>query len=160
MRCTSGDDSFVGAGTSWTAGRAPRHKGSNTTLLAALNVQGLSAALTVEGAADTEVFTVFVRDILVPTLRAGQIVVLDNVSFHHGATARECIAACGCQVLFLPPYSPDFSPIEMTFSKLKEHLRRAQARSRDALDAAFTAAIAAITGHDAVGWFTHCGYKL
>jgi transposase len=68
--------------------------------------------------------------------------------------------ACGCHMRFLPPYSPDFSPIEMAFSKLKEHLRRAQARSREALDAAFTAAIAAITERDAQGWFMHCGYKI
>lgn len=116
--------------------------------------------MTLNGAADTAAFTVYVRDLLCPTLRPGQIVVLDNVSFHRAQTVRALIEAAGCQLLFLPPYSPDFTPIEHAFSKIKEALRAVGARTQAALEAAITDAITRVTASDAHGWFRHCGYHL
>ncbi len=102
--------------------------------------------------------TAYVRAFLAPALVPGQIVVLDNLAVHKGAAIRRLIQARGCRLLFLPPYSPDFAPIEHAFGKLKEHLRRAEARTREALDAAIATALDTITAHDAAGWFRHCGY--
>lgn len=97
---------------------------------------------------------------LVPSLRPGQTVIWDNLNVHKSAPAQQLIAATGCRVVFLPPYSPDFAPIELAFSKLKTWLRRAQARTRAALDAAITAGLRTITAADARAWFAHCGYDL
>jgi len=141
-------------------GAAPRNHGPNTSLLAAMTPAGVTAALTVEGAVDRAVFDAFVAEVLVPTLTPGQIVIWDNLSVHKSARAQELIEAAGCQVCFLPPYSPDFAPIEQAFSKLKTFLRRAQARTRTALDEAITAGLATITAVDARAWFVHCGYRL
>ena len=141
-------------------GSVPRNYGQPTTLIAALAPTGLGAAMTLEGAANTAAFTVYVRELLCPTLRLGQIVILDNVSFHRAAGIRELIEAAGCQLLFLPPYSPDFAPIEHAFAKLKTALRAAAARTPAALEAAIAAALELITAADAHGWFAHCGYRL
>jgi transposase len=141
-------------------GPAPRNHGPNTTLVAALCLDGIPAAMTVAGAMDRLAFEVFVREILVPSLRPGQVVIWDNLSVHKSADAQRWIEARGCQLLWLPPYSPDLAPIEQAFSKLKTALRRAEARSRGALDAAITAALATITAEDARGWFAHCGYPI
>lgn len=141
-------------------GTAPRNHGTNTTLIAALGLDGIPAAMTVAGAMDRIAFEVFVREILVPSLRPGQVVVWDNLSVHKSADAQHWIEARGCQLLWLPPYSPDFTPIEQAFSKLKTALRRAQARTREALDEAMTTALATITAADARGWFAHCGYSI
>ncbi len=141
-------------------GAAPRNHGPNTTLLAAMSPAGITAAMTLEGAADRDAFEVFVAQVLVPSLTPGQTVIWDNLSVHKSATAQQLIAAAGCHIRFLPPYSPDFAPIEQAFSKLKTFLRRAQARTRAALDEAITAGLATITAADAVAWFAHCGYQL
>lgn len=141
-------------------GIAPRNHGKNTTLVAALTLDGISAAMTVEGAMDRSAFDVFVAQVLVPSLHPGQVVIWDNLSVHKSSTAHQWIAAAGCQLLWLPPYSPDFTPIEQAFSKLKLALRRIGARTREALDAAITAGLATITGRDAQGWFAHCGYPI
>lgn len=141
-------------------GAAPRNHGKNTTLIAALSLEGITAAMTVEGAMDRLAFDVFVEEILVPSLRPGQVVVWDNLSVHKSDAARALIAATGCQLLWLPPYSPDLTPIEQAFSKTKTALRRAEARTRDALDDAITAALATVTAADAQGWFAHCGYPI
>jgi transposase len=141
-------------------GTAPRNHGPNTTLLAALSPAGISAAMTLEGAADRDAFEVFVAQVLAPSLTPGQVVIWDNLSVHKSATAQHLIAHAGCQVVFLPPYSPDFAPIELAFSKLKTFLRRTQARSRVALDDAITAGLQTITATDARAWFAHCGYQL
>lgn len=98
------------------------------------------------------------RELLAPSLHSGQIVVMDNLSIHLGKRVRQAIQARGCQLLFLPAYSPDFSPIEGAFSKLKASLRRVGARTRDALFEAIAQALPTITPADALGWFTHCGY--
>jgi transposase len=141
-------------------GSAPRNHGHNVTLLAALGPAGISAAMTVEGAADGAAFTAYVRQVLVPTLRPGQVVVLDNLSVHKGAPVRALVEAAGCRLLFLPAYSPDFNPIELAFAKLKERLRRAAARAYDALVEAIGEGLAAITGADARAFFAHCGLSL
>lgn len=141
-------------------GVVPRNTGSNTTLVATLSLAGVGAAMTLEGAVDRLAFEAFVREVLAPTLVPGQVVVLDNLSVHQGAAIRAAIEAAGCALLFLPPYSPDFAPIEQAFAKLKAALRRAGARTREALEAAIAAALAAITVRDAAGWFAHCGYRL
>jgi transposase len=141
-------------------GSAPRNHGTNTTLIAALAPEGLQMPWLIEGAMDSETFEWYIRQQLAPTLRPGQIVVLDNLSAHKGASIREVIEARGCQLLFLPPYSPDFTPIEQAFSKIKAILRGLGARSKEALQEAVRLAIEAITRHDAAAWFAHAGYTL
>lgn len=141
-------------------GAAPRNHGPNTTLVAALNLDGIAAAMTVEGAMDRAAFDVFVTEVLVPSLHPGQVVIWDNLNVHKSTEAQALIEAHGCQLLWLPPYSPDLTPIEQAFSKLKAALRRAAARTREELDTAITAGLAKITATDACGWFAHCGYPI
>jgi transposase len=139
-------------------GSIPRNRGKNMTLIAALSLQGMTASMILDGAANGLAFEIDVEQVLVPSLTAGQIVVMDNLSIHKGVKVRNAIEAKGCQLLFLPSYSPDLSPIEEAFSKLKTALRRAGARTREALQEAICRALETITAHDALGWFTHCGY--
>jgi transposase len=139
-------------------GSAPRNHEKNTTLVACLSLTGLGEAMTLEGALDGDAFVAYLEAFLVPTLIAGQIVVLDNLSVHKDKRVRPLIEAAKCLLIYLPAYSPDLTPIEQAFSKIKEYLRRVGARSRQALDAAITAALATVTAQDAKGWFTHCGY--
>jgi transposase len=141
-------------------GYAPRNYGRRTTLLAALTPAGLTAPMLLEGAVDTAAFVAYLEQVLVPALRPGQIVILDNLSCHRATAARQAIEAAGCTLRFLPTYSPDFNPIELAFAKLKTALRAAAARTQAALDAAILAALDAITQADAQGWFRHCGYSL
>lgn len=141
-------------------GAAPRNHGSNVTLLAALAPAGIAAALVVEGAADGAAFAAYVREVLVPALRPGQTVILDNLGAHKGEEARALVEAAGCRLLFLPAYSPDFNPIELAFAKLKQALRRAAARTYDALVEAIGEALASITAADARAFFAHCGFPL
>lgn len=141
-------------------GAVPRNRGQHLTRIAALTAAGCAAAMALDGAADGPAFEAYVREVLVPTLRPGQIVILDNLSVHKGATTRALVAAAGCTLLFLPPYSPDFNPIERAFSKLKAHLRRAGARTRDALEAAIAAALDTLSPADARAWFALAGYHL
>jgi transposase len=141
-------------------GVVPRNHGPNVTLLAAMSSAGITAAMTMTGATDGEVWALFVRRILVPSLRPGQIVLCDQLNVHKNLALRHLIEAQGCQVRFLPGYSPDFSPIEHAFSKLKTHLRRTGARSRPALEEAIADGLRTITAHDAHAWFRHCGYAL
>ncbi|WP_100499235.1 transposase [Geodermatophilus chilensis] len=138
----------------------PRNRGTVTTLIAALSAVGMTAAMTIEGATTAAVFDVYVERVLVPTLVAGQIVVADNVAAHKSARGRRLIEAAGCQVVFLPAYSPDLNPIEEAFAKIKALLRSLAARTREALDTAIAAAMAAVTATDAAGWFAHAGYPL
>ena len=140
------------------AGKVPRNYGANTTLIASLSRQGIGEALILEGAADTAMFEIYIEQILAPSLRLGQIVIMDNLSIHLSARVRQAIEAKGCQLLFLPTYSPDLSPIEEAFSKLKAYLRRVGARTHEALFEAIAQALLTITAADARGWFTHCGY--
>lgn len=139
-------------------GTVPRNYGATMTLIAALSLQGIGEALMLDGAADAAAFEVYVEQLLAPSLKPGQIVILDNLSIHLGPRVRQAIEAKGCRLLFLPAYSPDFSPIEEAFSKLKAVLRRMGARTREALQEAIAQALTLITAQDARGWFLHCGY--
>lgn len=139
-------------------GSAPRNRGKNTTLIAALTWSGMGESMIIEGSANALAFEQYVEEILAPSLKAGQIVIMDNLAAHKGKKIVDLIQAKGCQLLFLPGYSPDFSPIEETFSKLKTYLRRVGARTREALQEAICQALLTVTAQDAQGWFRHCGY--
>ncbi len=141
-------------------GKAPRNRGKNTTLLAALSSEGMGPAMAVEGATTGAVFETYVEHFLAPKLEEGQVVVLDNLNAHKGERVRRLVEARGASLLFLPPYSPDFSPIEEAFSKLKALLRQAKARTKEALVEAIGQALDAIVPEDARGWFGHCGYAV
>jgi transposase len=141
-------------------GAVPQNYGANVTMLAALSLQGVDAVMTIDGATDAEVFRAYVAHVLGPTLMPGDIVIMDNLRAHKVAGIRERIEACGAQLIYLPPYSPDLSPLEPCWSTLKTLWRTAQARTREALDAAIQQVLAAITPSDARGWFRHCGYTL
>lgn len=112
----------------------------------------------IEGSANAATFEQYVEEILAPSLNEGQIVIMDNLAAHKGKKIEPLIEACGCQLLYLPAYSPDFSLIEEMFSKLKAHLRRSGARTREALQEAICQALLTVTVQDAQGWFRHCGY--
>ena len=137
---------------------APFNEGTNHTTLAVLTTAGLAAAMTVTGAADPPTVEAFVRELVVPLLRPGQILVLDNVATHKGGTLRRLVEGAGCQLRFLSAYSPDLSPIEEAFAQLKALLRRAKARTSAALEVAIGDALSAVTPHQARHYFTHCGY--
>ncbi len=140
--------------------KVPRNRGANTTLLASMSLQGMGPCLAVEGATTATVFEAYVEKVLAPSLRRGQIVVVDNLGAHKSEKVRELIEGRDCQLLFLPPYSPDYNPIEEAFSKIKGLLRKAQARTRQALIEALGAAISATTAEDARGFFEHGSYRL
>jgi transposase len=128
------------------------------TLIASLSLQGIGESLIMDGAANTELFEIYVEQMLAPSLEPGQMVIMDNLSIHKGQKVRQAIEARGCEVLFLPAYSPDLSPIEEAFSKIKALLRRIGARTREALQAALEYALTTVSASDAAGWFRHCGY--
>ena len=139
-------------------GLVPRNHGKNITLVAALSLDGVSAPMTIEGAMDTPAFEAYAEHVLAPSLTPGTIVILDNLSVHHKAAIREVIEARGCRLLFLPSYSPDLTPIELAFSKIKAYLRRVGARTHETLQAALGRAIDSVTPADAAAFFRHCGY--
>ena len=139
-------------------GSVPRNRGKNTTLIAAVGWSGMGESMIIEGSTNAAAFELYIEEILAPSLKEGQIVIMDNLAAHKGKKVQHLIQARGCQLLFLPGYSPDFSPIEETFSKLKTHLRRSGARTREALQEAICQALLTVTPQDAQGWFRHCGY--
>jgi transposase len=151
-------------------GRAPRGERvreatpaghwSTLTLLGAMNTEGLLAAMTVESPTDGEVFLAYLEQVLCPRLQPGQIVVMDNLAAHKVPGVRELIEASGAQLWYLPPYSPDFNPIEQCWSKVKQKLRSLKARTVDSLQEAISEAIATVTPDNASAWFAHCGYDL
>ena len=140
-------------------GVVPRNYGENLTLCAALTLDGLTAAMVLDGGTDRLAFELYVEHFLVPTLRPRQIVIMDNLSVHKQPTIRRLIQAAHCAVIFLPSYSPDFNPIELAFAKIKASLRRTEARTREALETAMGQAIDHVTAADAAGFFRHCGYS-
>ncbi|MGZ8899348.1 MAG: IS630 family transposase [Limisphaerales bacterium] len=140
-------------------GSAPHGHWQVTTLLGALRLDGSTACMAMEGATDAEVFRAYVREVLCPMLRPGDIVVMDNLSPHKDALSLSLITQAGAQVLFLPAYSPDFNPIEKMWSKVKGCLRGAEARTQEALHEAIAAALAKVTPQDAINWFASCGYS-
>lgn len=137
---------------------APANRGENKTVVAALTLDGIGPLLRFDGAMTTARFVGYIQHFLAPTLHPGQVVVADNLRAHHSPAVRAAIEARGARFLPLPPYSPDFNPIEEAFSKVKQSLRRSQPRTDDDLRTATWTAFAAITPADATGWFTHCGY--
>jgi transposase len=139
-------------------GSVPHNRGKNTTLIASLGWFGMGESMLIEGSANAVAFEQYVEEILAPSLTAGQIVIMDNLAAHKGKKVEHLIEAKECQLLFLPGYSPDFSPIEEVFSKLKTHLRRIGARTGEALQEAIGQALLTVTAQDAQGWFRHCGY--
>lgn len=141
-------------------GTVPQNYGQNVTILGAVGVQGVQAVMTVEGATDAEVFRTYVKRVLGPTLAPGDIIVLDNLSAHKARGVQQALARRRVRLLFLPPYSPDLSPMELCVSKLKTALRAAKARTREALETAIRQALETVTAADALNWFKHCGYAL
>jgi transposase len=138
----------------------PRNRGKNTTLIASMTLEGaMGEAMAVEGSTKAFVFEAYLERFLAPTLEEGQIVVMDNLGAHRTDRVRELIEQRGCEVWFLPAYSPDLNPIEEAFSKVKALLRKAATRTREALVEAMGDALSVITPRDAAGWFTHCGYE-
>ena len=139
---------------------APRNYGAHTSVIGAMGLRGLVATLAVEGAVDTICFDAYLERVLGPRLRRGDVVVLDNLGAHRASRVEEVAAGRGAQVLWLAPYSPDFSPIEQCWSKIKSYLRGAEARSAQALDKALAQSIGLVTKADIRGWFRHCSYSL
>ena len=139
-------------------GKAPRNTEANTTLIASITTGGMGPAMLLTGATDTAAFEVYIEKVLVPSLHPGEVVVMDNLSAHKSERVRKLIEAIGCELWYLPSYSPDLSPIEEAFSKLKHLLRKAEARTREALEKAIAEALELITHEDATGYFSHCSY--
>ena len=128
-------------------------------MISSVRLDGSTACMVIDGATAADVFREYVRHLLRPALRPGDIVVLDNLSAHKDTQAIELIKSAGAEVRFLPPYSPDLNPIEKMWSKVKEFLRSAKARTQEALLDAIAAALKTITAQDANGWFLSCGYN-
>jgi transposase len=129
-------------------------------MISSLRLDGTTACLTLPGATDTEVFRAYVREVLCPTLRPGDIVVLDNLSPHKNDQTRALIEQAGASVRFLPAYSPDLNPVEKMWSKVKQFLRSAEARTPETLLTAIGAALRTVTRQDAINWFASCGYSI
>jgi transposase len=143
-------------------GSIPRNRGKNTTLIASMTLErAMGEAIAFEGSTKAFVFEAYVEHFLAPTLiRGAELVVMDNLGAHKTDRVRELIEEKGCELWFLPAYSPDLNPIEEAFSKVKAHLRKAAARTREALVEAMGQALSSVTPRDAAGWFAHCGYDL
>ena len=137
---------------------SPGHSGPHYTLVATLGWQGIQAPWVLKGAMDGTAFEAYLEHVLTPTLRRGDIVVADNLSAHKGGRIRQLIEARGACLTFLPPYSPDFNPIELCWSKIKTALRAAKARTLDALLDAVAAGLRSVSRSDIRAWFAHCGY--
>jgi transposase len=137
----------------------PRNTPPNTTTISSLTTSGMGPSLMTEGGVTSAMFEAYVEHILGPTLRPGQVILLDNLSAHKSPRLRHLLAARGCQLWYLPSYSPDFSPIELAFAKIKAELRRLGARTREVLEAAVAQALMHISSEDACAFFTHCGFR-
>ena len=137
----------------------PRGRGKNTTVLSSMSSSGIGPSLAVEGATTARVFETYVEKVLVPSLKPGQIVVMDNLGAHRPKRIRELIEQQGCELLYLPSYSPDYNPIEEAFAKIQNLLRKAAARSKETLLDAIGVALSAVTAEDARGFFEHAGYR-
>ena len=140
--------------------KVPHGHWKTTTLIAALGISGMRCSTVVDGAVNGDVFEAFVEQVLVPELRRGDVVVMDNLSSHKRARVRELIESAGARLLFLPPYSPDLNPIEMIFAKVKQLLRSIKTRTQDALWQAMQSVLDKVTPSDASNCYKHCGYTL
>lgn len=147
-------------GGSRTTEAVPRNYGQSTSMIATLGVDGVEAPMLIEGSVDTIVFNAYCEQVLQPTLKTGDIIVLDNLGAHRASRIEEITARCGAQVLWLPPYSPDFSPIELMWSKVKAYLKKVKARTQTELEKAIAEALETITLSDCLNWFRHCGYEV
>lgn len=136
----------------------PHGHWKTTTLVAALTLSGIAAPMILDGAMDGDMFTAYVTRLLLKELRPGDVVIMDNLPAHKVAAVRKTIEGAGATLLYLPPYSPDFNPIEMAFSQIKAHLKKAAARSREALEQAIAAAIDTVSPNNAINYFAECGY--
>jgi transposase len=136
------------------------YSGAHYTIVATLGLQGITAPWLFEGAMNGTAFETYVEHVLAPTLHPGDLVLIDNLSAHKGDPIGRLIEACGAQVHFLPPYSPDFNPIELCWAKVKTVLRSAKARTFDALVDALCDALRTINPTDVSAWFAHCGYTV
>jgi transposase len=143
-----------------TTEAVPRNYGQSTSMIATLGVDGVEAPMLIEGSVDTLVFNAYCEQVLQPTLKTGDIIVLDNLGAHRASRIEEITASCGAQVLWLPPYSPDFSPIELMWSKVKAYLKKVKARTQTELEKAIAEALETITLSDCRNWFRHCGYEV
>lgn len=139
-------------------GKAPSNWGKNITLISSITLEGMGPSLSIEGSSDTESFWLYMREILVPPLKSGQIVLMDNLSVHRSKWVRELIEERGCQLWLLPSYSPELNPIEEAFSKVKTLLRKAKARTLQALFEATRETLRAVSTCDTRSYFEHCGY--
>jgi transposase len=139
---------------------APAGHWHTLTLLGAMTLDGLLATMTIESPTDSDVFLAYLEQALCPRLRPGQVVVMDNLAAHKHPAVRQLIQQAGAELLYLPPYSPDFNPIEQCWAKIKQCLRTAKSRTVEVLEAALATAIAIITPDNATAWFRHCGYWL
>ena len=138
----------------------PKNYGPSTSVVSVIGVGGVETAMVIEGAVDTLVFDAFCEHCLRPCLRDGDVLVLDNLGAHRASRIEEIAHVCNTRVIWLPSYSPDFSPIEPMWGKLKTHLRKVKARTAAALDRAVAEGLQLITSSDCRGWFTHCGYQV
>lgn len=139
--------------------KVPHGHWMTTTLIGALGMDGVRCSTVVDGPVNADVFAAFVEQVLCPTLKAGDMVVMDNLSSHKSARVRTLIESSGAQLIFLPPYSPDYSPIEPAFSKIKQLLRSMSLRTREALWRSMQTVLDSVTPTDAINFFTHCGYQ-
>ena len=142
-----------------TTEAVPRNYGASTSIISTLGVTGVEATMTIEGSVDTTVFNEYCQQILRPTLKVGDIIVLDNLAAHRASRIEEITAECRARVIWLPPYSPDFSPIELMWSKVKAGLRKIKARTQAELEKALAGALETVTVSDCRNWFRHCGYQ-
>jgi transposase len=141
-------------------GKVSKNRGKNLTLIASMSLHGMGESMCIEGATDARPFEAFVEHFLAPTLREGQVVVMDNLGAHRPKRVRELIEARGAELLFVPSYSPDLNPIEQAFSKIKYILRKLGARTHEALLEVMQEALSKVSAADAAGWFEHCGYQV
>jgi transposase len=140
--------------------RVPRNYGAQTSLISAIGLRGLLATMSLEGAVDTLAFDAYIGEVLRPKLKAGDVVILDNLNVHKASQIERVVTRRGARVIWLAPYSPDYSPIEHCWSKIKQALRAAKARTREELEAALAKVLKLITKSDICGWFNHCGYSV
>ncbi len=141
-------------------GYAPVNYGDNVSVVAAMRLDGMTASMQIDEAMTGDAFLAYVNQVLVPTLKPGDIVIMDNLGSHKVQGIAQAIRSAGAEIRYLPPYSPDFNPIELCFSKIKALLRKAEARTKESLDQALTQAFQSITLKDIRGWFKHAGYNL
>jgi transposase len=143
-----------------TSEAVPRNYGQSTSMISTMGVSGAQATMIIEGSVDTLVFNAYCEQVLRPTLKAGDVIVLDNLGAHLASRIEEITEECRARVIWLPPYSPDFSPIELMWSKVKAYLKKVKARTQVELEKAIAAALKTITPSDCLNWFRHCGYEV